>query len=373
MTSENIEAPPPFISIGLPTYNRPEYTRLALKSCLEQDYPRFEVIVSDDSKDDQIRRIAESFGSEKIRYFKNEPALGIPAKLNDLLDKAKGTWMVFLGDDDLFDPGYLSAIAALIRQHPDAALVHTRCRQIDEQGKLLHVDAPQNPSLNPAELLIAIFRPWYEMRVSITGFVFPVQNLKRLGGFLEFYMGYYTDNVAWAMLGAQGTSYFENTPLVSLRENPSSLSRAFISDHRRLISSREKLVEVVTRLFDGLPPGTSEAAGRAQFMECVLEDTRNFLDRMLVQTLKKTGGSTRSEALGIFLAVQSSSLPLFSESYFYRRFLYYRRISAWPAPLRLLALGAYRLYRNVRLALAGPKTLSEKAHYYRTHPPPKRS
>jgi glycosyltransferase involved in cell wall biosynthesis len=39
----------PLITIGLPAYNRPEFLRQALQSCLAQEYPNLEILVTDDA------------------------------------------------------------------------------------------------------------------------------------------------------------------------------------------------------------------------------------------------------------------------------------------------------------------------------------
>lgn len=364
-----VNSPKPFISVGLPTYNRPELTRLALKSCLEQDYPHFEVIISDDSQGDDIRRIAGSFGSDKVRYIKNEPPLGIPAKLNDLVARAKGPWMVLLGDDDLFDPGYLSAVAGILEQHPDASLVHTRCRAILENGEFFRDEAPQKSAMTPAQFMNTLFKPWYEFRVSITGFVFPVETMKRLGGFRDYYQGHFIDNVAWAMLGTEGTSYFDERTLVSIRENPAALSRNFIPDYRLLIRSKEDITRVILGIFDRLERDGADKAeigeGRARFMEFLLGDSQVFLDRICVHVLKQNKNSVHAEIEDIYLTVHNSEVPFLSTPRFKRLLSFYRSIAGWPLPLRMAVLGLFRKGTRAVKTLTGPRTLAEKAHHLR--------
>ena len=61
------------ISILIPTYNRPEKTLRAVYSALQQNYSHIEVIVTDNSDNDQTKNLLESIISDKrLRYYKNE-------------------------------------------------------------------------------------------------------------------------------------------------------------------------------------------------------------------------------------------------------------------------------------------------------------
>ena len=48
----------PFFSVIIPQKNRSEYLIHTLKTCMIQDYPNFEVIVSDDCSDDNSIEVA---------------------------------------------------------------------------------------------------------------------------------------------------------------------------------------------------------------------------------------------------------------------------------------------------------------------------
>ena len=63
-------------SIVIPAYNRGEYLRQALASCLAQTTSDFEVIVSDDCSAEDLQSVAASFGDARIKYSKSEIRLG---------------------------------------------------------------------------------------------------------------------------------------------------------------------------------------------------------------------------------------------------------------------------------------------------------
>ena len=71
--------PYPLVSILIPTYNRPHYFQLALKSALAQTYPNIEIIIGDDSTDNLTEELVrQSYLPmyKNIIYIRNSPSLG---------------------------------------------------------------------------------------------------------------------------------------------------------------------------------------------------------------------------------------------------------------------------------------------------------
>ena len=106
----------PFFSAVIPTYERPDDLRICLNSLCKEvqiDAPKYEIIVTDDSKSEVSRKMVEkefpdvSWGKGK----QNGPA----GNRNAGVDRAKGEWIVFLDDDCIAQEGYLKAYANAIK------------------------------------------------------------------------------------------------------------------------------------------------------------------------------------------------------------------------------------------------------------------
>jgi len=95
--------PDPLISICIPSFKRVDQLNRLLLSISSQTSKDFEVIITDDSPDDSVKQLCESY-YEKIplRYYKNSPALGTPENWNEGLRKATGQWIKIMHDDDWF-------------------------------------------------------------------------------------------------------------------------------------------------------------------------------------------------------------------------------------------------------------------------------
>ena len=92
----------PLVSVVVPTYNRPEMLLEALKSILNQSYRNFEIIVVNDGGKDVSSVIAPYEGMGKITYIELDENKGPAATRNCGLQKARGKYVAYLDDDDIY-------------------------------------------------------------------------------------------------------------------------------------------------------------------------------------------------------------------------------------------------------------------------------
>ena len=116
-----------FFSVVIPTYERPDDLRICLNSLskeIQQGYQSYEIIVTDDSKSDESRKMVEkefpdvSWGKGK----QNGPA----GNRNAGVGRAKGEWIVFLDDDCIAQEGYLKSYANAIKANPGTQVFEGR-------------------------------------------------------------------------------------------------------------------------------------------------------------------------------------------------------------------------------------------------------
>jgi len=93
----------PLVSILVPCYNSREFLKETLDSVLNQTYQNFELILVDDGPPDPIKDIADSFNSDKIRYYYIDN-IGPANTRNLAAQKASGEYLAFLNHDDLWTP-----------------------------------------------------------------------------------------------------------------------------------------------------------------------------------------------------------------------------------------------------------------------------
>ena len=99
----------PFITIGIPTYNRGSGTLpMTLESALSQDYPNFEIVVSDNGSTDNTQEVVRGFGTDRVNYIRQAVNIGVTKNYNACLQAARGDYFLLLHDDDLIDKDFLT-------------------------------------------------------------------------------------------------------------------------------------------------------------------------------------------------------------------------------------------------------------------------
>jgi glycosyltransferase involved in cell wall biosynthesis len=111
----------PLVSIIVPTYNRLDQLKRALKSILQQTYDHYEVIVIDDASDDGtadwIFSVSKSLFLRPIRLIRLRKRSGAAKARNAGLKVARGELVAFLDADDLWRSDYLEFQVAALSCH----------------------------------------------------------------------------------------------------------------------------------------------------------------------------------------------------------------------------------------------------------------
>lgn len=110
------------ISIIIPTYNRAEFVKDAIRSVLNQQYAGpIEIIISDDGSTDETLGVASSFG-KKMKILKKPNdcnSQGASVARNRGILKATQPFICFLDSDDIYLPGHLRKMIMAIESEPD--------------------------------------------------------------------------------------------------------------------------------------------------------------------------------------------------------------------------------------------------------------
>lgn len=118
----------PLVSIMMPAYERPEYTRRALQSVVEQHYRPIEVVLSDNCSRTSLEPVVDACrvfedAEFSIRFYRQETNVGFPDNETFVFDRLTGKYALFLCNDDWFtDRRFLVDVVALMERHPDCVL-----------------------------------------------------------------------------------------------------------------------------------------------------------------------------------------------------------------------------------------------------------
>lgn len=110
----------------IPTFNRPQLLKQAIRSALAQrgDVP-IEVVVIDNDAECQFNAeaITASFNDVRLQYVRNQSNYGMCGNWNRCLELARADWLTILHDDDLLHPDYLLNMFPLFSTSPQLSAI----------------------------------------------------------------------------------------------------------------------------------------------------------------------------------------------------------------------------------------------------------
>ena len=117
----------PLLSICIPSYNRPQQLMDLLLS-IDCNPSEIEVVICEDfsPKRLDIRALVETFCHNSkyvIHYHENEVNRGYDGNIRRLVELARGKYVMFMGDDDLFVPGMIDKFINFLKEHADKKYV----------------------------------------------------------------------------------------------------------------------------------------------------------------------------------------------------------------------------------------------------------
>lgn len=107
-----------FVTISIPTYNRPDTLKDAIDSALNQEgYDDYCVMVVDNDPADgtETEELIKSYISDKLLYYKNDENTGMFGNQNRCFEIPKSEFVLLLHDDDILLPNYLNTCVPLLR------------------------------------------------------------------------------------------------------------------------------------------------------------------------------------------------------------------------------------------------------------------
>lgn len=95
----------PLISVLVPIHNSADYLLNCVESILRQSYKNIEIILMDDNSSDQSSQICKSLKNRDSRIVTYRvDGSGVALARQQLLDKARGEFVIFVDSDDWIDP-----------------------------------------------------------------------------------------------------------------------------------------------------------------------------------------------------------------------------------------------------------------------------
>lgn len=217
------------VSICIPTYNNLAGLKKALDSVFQQTFTNYEIIITDDSSNNEIGDFVKTLDKENLRYYKNPIALGSPENWNEALRKANGEYIKILHHDDWFtDENALEAFVKLLDDNPNCSLGFVSSKVINlENENLEYTNKPdENYVKRINEFPIELLRGNKIGAPSATIFR-KTNNL-----FFDPHLIWLVDIDFYINLLKQGTLYYDNSEAICIGVSPSQITNSVNKDKK---------------------------------------------------------------------------------------------------------------------------------------------
>lgn len=204
----------PLVSVIIPTYNRSIYLTKALDSVFNQTYKNLDVIVVDDgSWGDLNDKLCASYHAVNFLKINNS---GGPCKpRNEGIKIAKGSFITFLDDDDVWEVNKIEVLLDILIKNPEFGLSHHYCSLIDGNDKVLNGFVGRPGKIDDKHGSIAM-----KMTGSYTVSDYPlcrVEVIKKVGFFNENMIAAGEDVEYWNRAAFFTNFYYVDLPLTKYR------------------------------------------------------------------------------------------------------------------------------------------------------------
>jgi glycosyltransferase involved in cell wall biosynthesis len=130
----------PLVTILVPTYKQPEYILDAINSCVKIKYPKLEILILDDSEDEETSAIVRSKLSANINYVHNKTRLGRVANYNNGLSIASGKYILNLDGDDYYsDENFVLEAVSILEKNSNIVAVTFEQEIKNTNGSIKHI------------------------------------------------------------------------------------------------------------------------------------------------------------------------------------------------------------------------------------------
>ncbi|EHH2482019.1 glycosyltransferase [Vibrio parahaemolyticus] len=118
------------VSIYIPTHNRIDLLKRAIKSVFSQTYKNWELLIVNDASEDGTREYLDNLTKidSRVKVFHNEYSLGACSSRNIAIKNATGYYITGLDDDDYFTE---NRIESLLSDYDSKYSFISHCHKID--------------------------------------------------------------------------------------------------------------------------------------------------------------------------------------------------------------------------------------------------
>jgi glycosyltransferase involved in cell wall biosynthesis len=233
------------VTIAIPTRNRVEYLRQAVKSALAQTYVNIEVVISDNGSEDGTREYLQSLSDERLRVLWQVQDIGMVANWNACLAAARGEFFLLLSDDDFLESQALERLVSGFNKaganHQEIGLTYCRTAILNEAA-----GSSRSGMLSPMyesgqDLILNFFHG--RRHLFPCSLMMKVADMRAVGNYPAF-LHLACDAYVWMSIASRGgAAVFVSETLATYRQHDANLTRK--GELEKWLEDGETLVKLV--------------------------------------------------------------------------------------------------------------------------------
>ena len=135
--NNNLKSVDPLVTVAMPIYNAGKYLRPAVLSIMQQTLTDWELYIIDDGSTDNALSYIADVQDSRIIIIKDGQNKGLAARLNEVINLAKGRYFALMDQGDFSYPDRLSKQVDALEESLDLDLLSTRAIKISMEGEPL--------------------------------------------------------------------------------------------------------------------------------------------------------------------------------------------------------------------------------------------
>ncbi|CAA9324114.1 MAG: hypothetical protein AVDCRST_MAG16-951 [uncultured Frankineae bacterium] len=210
---------PPLVSVVVPTHDRAPLLPRLLRSVLGQRDVELELLVVDDGSCDATAQVLARCDDPRLRVLRHATAQGVAAARNTGTRAARGRWVAWCDDDDVWAPTKLALQLQAVAASPGALWCNGGCAYVDPALELSRVRSCPDPRTVAQDML-----HFNAVTGGGSGVLAERELVLSLGGF-DTTFSMYADWDMWARLAQAAPLAVVDLPLVGYLQHAGGMSQ----------------------------------------------------------------------------------------------------------------------------------------------------
>jgi len=284
------------VSVIIPCYNGEKFIGEAIESVINQTYQNLELIIVNDGSTDNSKEIIDKYRTDqRIKYVQHDANKGIAKTKNTGIRLARGDYLAFLDQDDVWLPNKLEMQVNCFKdQEEDVGMVCTGMIFTDEKLKSQRIFMGFKDD-NQKELIKSL----YLQPTNSSGIMMVKKNCFSKVGFFDEGLYGWDDFEMWMRIASQYKIKYIRKAVVKKRMHPENAQRL-----PKVQQEAKKVFDQVVQLHPFLEAYRAKKETKMLYAEAVKLTEQKEMDKAklkLKETMKR--GRVVSKAFFLFILI----------------------------------------------------------------------